>query len=116
MTEQSKSNYRSKSRLSKLVQNTSIWLGSCLMLIIIVTSFLFLNNVTIKSQHGFRFKEQEILKNELTETNQDLKIKILNASSSDKINSSRQVKRMVQADDIEYLNQIEPTISQNSSN
>lgn len=116
MTVKSKSNYKTKSRLSEIVRSTSVWLGTSLVAIITVTSFLFLNNVTIKSQHGFRFKQQELLKNELTETNQDLKIKILNASSSDKINSSRQVKRMVQANEVEFFNQIEPTITQNPSN
>jgi hypothetical protein len=111
MNDKSKTTYSNKTRLSKIVQNTSIWLGGSLLCIIIFTTYLFLTNVTENSLHGSRFQEQEIIKKDLEDKNQSLKIKILDASSSQEIDSSYQVQRMVTASEVEFLQSDQNTIS-----
>lgn len=113
MTEKSKSTYSTKTRLSKLVQNTTIWLGTCLFLIIFGTTYLFLTNVTENSLHGSRFQEQDIIKKDLEDMNQSLKIQILEASSSEQVDQAYNTQQMVSASEIEYFNSNQTAISRN---
>jgi len=113
MTEKSKSTYSNKTRLSKLVQNTTIWLGTCLFLIIFGTTYLFLTNVTENSLHGSRFQEQDIIKKDLEDMNQSLKIQILEASSSEQVDQAYSTQQMVSASEIEYFNSNQTAISRN---
>lgn len=113
MTEKSKTTYSNKTRLSKLVQNTAVWLGVSLLLIISGTTYLFLTNVTENSLHGSRFQKEDIIKKDLEDMNQSLKIQILEASSAEEINNSFKVQRMVSAQEIEYFKSNQNTISKN---
>jgi hypothetical protein len=111
MKEKSTSTYSNKTRLSKLVQNTTLWLGVCLFCIITGTTYLFLTNVTENSLHGSRFQEQEIIKKDLEDRNQSLKIQILEASSSEEVDSSYKVQKMVSASEVEYMETNKSTIT-----
>lgn len=103
MKEQGKSTYPSKTRLSKLIQNTSLMLGGSLLIIIVFTTYLFLTNVTENSLHGSRFQEQEIIKKDLEDKNQSLRIQILDASTSEKVENSWKVKNMVSNNEVQYI-------------
>lgn len=103
MKEQGKSTYPNKTRLSKLIQNTSLMLGGSLLIIIVFTTYLFLTNVTENSLHGSRFQEQEIIKKDLEDKNQSLRIQILDASTSEKVENSWKVKNMVSNNEVQYI-------------
>lgn len=111
MKEKSKTTYSNKTRLSKLVHSTTVWLGASLFLIISITTYLFLTNVTENSLHGSRFQEQDIIKKDLEDMNQSLKIQILEASSSEELDKSYKVQKMVSASNIEYFKTDQTTIS-----
>ncbi len=111
MKGKSKTTYSNKTRLSKLVQNTTLWLGASMLLIISGTTYLFLTNVTENSLHGSRFQEQEIIKKDLEDTNQTLKIQILEASTSDELDTSYNVQKMITAEEVEYFNNNQSTIT-----
>ena len=103
MTDQGKSTYPTKTRLSKLVENTSVLLGGSLLLIIVFTTYVFLTNVTENSLYGSRFQEQEIIKKDLLDANQSLKIQILDASTSEKVAGSWKVRNMVNNTQIQFI-------------
>lgn len=103
MTDQGKSTYPTKTRLSKLVENTSLLLGSSLLIIIAFTTYIFLTSVTENSLYGSRFQEQEIIKKDLLDKNQSLKIQILDASTSEQIAGSWKVRNMINNNQTQFI-------------
>ncbi len=89
--------FTKRNRLSEEIKAGVTYLAFGLMLVICLTSGFYLFSVTQGSQMGYSFKQTELEKELLERANENLKVKVLEASSYEEISSSNIVQNMENA-------------------
>ena len=93
---------KSKTRLSEEIQKGVRYLSTGLLMVLVLSGSLFLMSVSSSSQNGYKFRQEELLNQELTNQHRELELKVLEATSFDTLEDSGIIDAMIEADDIQY--------------
>lgn len=91
-----------KARLSEEIQKGVKYLSTGLIMVLLLSSTLFLMSVGSSSQNGYKFRQEEIINKELTVENHELQLKVLEATSFASLQESGILDKMVPGDEINY--------------
>lgn len=94
---------RKRTLLSEEIKKGTTYLKVGLGLILVIAGILSLQNLTTSGQNGYRFRQQEILNEQLTDENHRLQIEILEASSFSSINQMDKISKMIPAETVEFF-------------
>lgn len=92
-----------KTTLSQEIEKGTLYLGFGLLVIILISTFLYFGNIGTSSQMGYSFKVKEIENNQLKNQNENLQLKVLKASSYTQISNEEMVLNIMQPAKPEYL-------------
>lgn len=94
---------KAKTRLSEEIQKGVKYLSTGLIMVLVLCSTLFLMTVSSSSQNGYKFRQQELINEELTVENHELELKVLEATSFNTLQETGAIDHMVEANDINYF-------------
>ena len=106
-------NRAQRTRLSEEVEKGVKYLITGLTLIMVLAGGLFLINVSTSSQMGYEFRQQELQNKELTTENNQLKLKVLEATSFNELHSKAENYGLQEAEKIHFFESREDRLSRN---
>ncbi len=106
-------NFSKKTRLSEEVEKGVRYLLTGLTLILILSGGLYLINISTSSQMGYEFRQQELQNNDLINKNNQLKLKVLEATSFTELHLQAENSGLIEADNIQYFESREERLSRN---
>jgi cell division protein FtsL len=106
-------NFGRKTRLSEEIEKGVKYLIAGLTLILIISGGLFIINISTSSQMGYEFRQKELENQELTTQNNQLQLKVLEATSFTELHEEANKSGLTQPDAIHFFESREERLSRN---
>jgi len=88
--------------LSEEISKGTKYLAFGLALIFILSGSLFLLSVSVSSQNGYKFRQEELVREKLAIQNRQLQLKVLQATSFEKLKEEPVLENMIPVRNIEF--------------